>query len=313
MSTIGKKPSRTGKATPPPWLRPVLTVAAALIVAALVVLLARWLRTLEPVQDFLTRYPGHSTLPQNAPVGFPAWMGWQHFLNMFLIVLIIRSGWQVRSTGRPRTFWTRNNKGLVKTKGTPKKISLELWFHLSLDALWVLNGLVFYILLFVTGQWMRIVPTHWDVFPNALSSALQYASFDWPLENSWTNYNALQMITYFLVVFVAAPLAIITGLRMSNAWPKQARINKAYPIELARAIHLPTMLFFVMFIIVHVVLVFSTGALRNLNHMYAARDDTGWLGLWVFIGSVVVVVAGWLLARPIFLRPIAGLTGKLSR
>ncbi len=100
MSTIGKKPSRTGKATPPPWLRPVLTVAAALIVAALVVLLARWLRTLEPVQDFLTRYPGHSTLPQNAPVGFPAWMGWQHFLNMFLIVLIIRSGWQVRSTGR---------------------------------------------------------------------------------------------------------------------------------------------------------------------------------------------------------------------
>ncbi|WP_421014458.1 FAD-binding protein, partial [Glutamicibacter creatinolyticus] len=45
----------------------------------------------------------------------------------------------------------------------------------------------------------------WDVFPNALSSALQYASFDWPLENSWTNYNALQMITYFLVVFVAAP------------------------------------------------------------------------------------------------------------
>ena len=313
MSLSGRNPSGTGKSPAPAWVKPVATVVALLVLAALVVLLARWLRTMEPVQEFILSYPGHSTLPDNAPVGLPAWLGWQHFLNMFLIVLIIRSGMQVRTTGRPRTFWTRSNKGLFKTKGAPKKISLELWFHLCLDALWVLNGLVFYVLLFITGQWMRIVPTHWDIFPNALSAAIQYASFNWPLENGWTNYNALQVIAYFLVVFVAAPLAVVTGLRMSNAWPKDSKLNKAYRIELARAIHFPTMLFFVMFIVVHVVLVFTTGALRNLNHMYASRDETGWLGFWIFAGSILVVAVAWVLARPIFLRPIAGLTGKLSR
>ena len=79
----------------------------------------------------------------------------------------------------------------------------------TLDAIWVLNGVIYWILLFATGQWTRIVPTGWDVFPHAVSVAIQYASLDWPLENGWVNYNALQLLTYFVTVFVAAPLAIL--------------------------------------------------------------------------------------------------------
>src|SRR5690606_19398257 len=131
--------------------------------------------------------------------------------------------------------------------------------------LWVLNGVVFFVLILVTGQWMRIVPTSWEVLPNALSVAIQYASLDWPTENGWVSYNALQELAYFVTVFVAAPLAIVTGLRMSSAWPRDAaRLNRAYPVELARAVHLPVMLYFVGFVIVHVTLVLATGALRNL-------------------------------------------------
>jgi hypothetical protein len=101
---------------------------------------------------------------------------------------------------------------------------------------------------------------------------------------------------------------------MSGAWPKDAtRLNRVYPIELARAIHFPTMFFFVAFVIVHVILVFATGALRNLNHMYAANDGDSWLGFAFFAGSIVVTVAIWFLARPIFLRPVAALNGKVSR
>jgi thiosulfate reductase cytochrome b subunit len=266
------------------------------------------------VASFVADYPGHSELPGNAPVGFPAWLAWQHFLNAFFLLLIIRTGWQVRTTTRPSGHWTRNNKGLIKTKNPPTKISLELWFHLTLDVLWILNGLVFAVLLFATGQWMRIVPTSWDVIPNALSAALQYASLDWPTENGWVNYNALQLLSYFVTVFIAAPLAFVTGLRMSGAWPKKAAgLNRAFPIEWARAVHFPVMIYFVAFIAVHVFLVLATGALRNLNHMYGARDDDGWFGFWVFLASVVVMVAAWFLARPLFLRPIASLMGKVSR
>ena len=39
----------------------------------------------------------------------------------------------------------------------------------------------------------------------------------------------------------------------------------------------------------HVALVFTTGALRNLNHMYAGRNDHSWVGFWFFAASMVVV------------------------
>jgi thiosulfate reductase cytochrome b subunit len=310
MATPTKKPgAATGKRSRLYWVVP--AVLAALV---LVVLAARLLVGLPAVASFFTDYPGQSELPDNAPVGFPAWLAWQHFLNAFFLLLIIRTGWQVRTTTRPSGHWTRNNKGLIKTKNPPTKISLELWFHLTLDALWILNGIVFAVLLFATGQWMRIVPTSWDVFPNALSAALQYASLDWPTEDGWINYNALQLLAYFVTVFIAAPLAFITGLRMSSAWPKKAAgLSRAYPIEWARAVHFPVMIYFVAFIVVHVFLVLTTGALRNLNHMYGVQDDDGWFGFWVFLTSVAVMIAAWFLARPIFLRPIASLMGKVSR
>jgi thiosulfate reductase cytochrome b subunit len=183
-----------------------------------------------------------------------------------------------------------------------------------LEPLWVLNGILFYILLFTTGQWLRLVPTSWDVFPNALSTVIQYASLNWPTENGWVNYNSLQLLTYFSTVFIAAPLAIITGVRMSAAWPANAeKLNKLYPFELARAIHFPIMAYFLLFIIGHITMVIATGALRNLNHMYAARDDTSWAGFWIFAASLVIIIATWIGAQPLFLRPIAALTGKLSR
>jgi thiosulfate reductase cytochrome b subunit len=308
MST-STKPSGSTRKT---WLKITAAVAGAVVVLLLLVLLAKWLRTMPGVQDFLAAYPGTSELPESAPVGLPAWLGWQHFLNFFFLVLIIRTGLQVRTGARSPAYWTRNNKGLVKTKNKPTKITLNLWFHLTLDALWVLNGIVFMVLIFATGHWMRIVPTSWDIFPNALSAVLQYASLDWPLENGWVNYNALQLLTYFATVFIAAPLAIISGLRTSAAWPKKAAVNKYFSIEAARAIHFPVMVYFVAFIVVHVTLVLATGALRNLNHMYAATDDGGWAGFWIFAASLAVTVAAWFLARPIFLRPIASLTGKVT-
>jgi thiosulfate reductase cytochrome b subunit len=290
------------------------SIVALFILAGVLVLAAQWLRTLEPVQNFITAYPGESHLPEKAPVGLPAWLGWQHFLNAFFIVLIIRTGWQVRTQQRPPATWIRNNEGLLKTKNPPKKISLTLWAHLTLDILWFVNGIVFVVLLFATGQWMRVVPTSWDVFPNAISALIQYISLDWPVENGWVNYNSLQLLAYFTTIFIAAPLAAVTGVRMSGAWPAKAeKLNKIYPMELARAIHFPVMLYFTLFVVVHVFLVFATGALRNLNHMYASQDTTSWTGFWIFFASLVVMAGAIVAARPLVLAPIAQLMGRVGR
>lgn len=291
------------------WVIPVL-----LVLGVAAVFLTQWMRTQGWMQDFLTAYPGHTALPEGTPEGFPIWLNWAHFFNAFLIVLIVKSGWQVRTVKRPAAFWTRSENILFRTYGAKKKISIDQWLHLTLDGLWVINGIVFVVLLFVTGHWARIVPTTWEVFPNALSAGIQYVSLNWPLESGWVNYNSLQQLMYFTTVFVAAPLAIATGLRMSPAWPATwTKINNAYKIEYARAVHFPVMLYFVLFIIVHVTLVFATGALRNLNHMYASQDNDGWLGFWIFFASLIVMVAAWILARPMFLRPVAQLTGNVTR
>jgi thiosulfate reductase cytochrome b subunit len=223
-------------------------------------------------------------------------------------------GLQIRTIRRPPAYWTRRNQGLITTKNPPIRISLSVWFHLSIDILWILNGALFYVLIFVTGQWVRLIPVHWDVFPNAISAGIQYASLNWPTEDGWSNYNALQLVTYFLTVFIAAPLAILTGVRMVPGLAVRfQKIDKIYPVSVARKIHFPVMIYFVAFTVVHVTLVLATGALRNLNHMYAGRDDENWIGFGIFAGSVVLMVAAWIAIRPTILAAMASLTGNVRR
>ncbi|WP_246134119.1 cytochrome b/b6 domain-containing protein [Microbacterium hatanonis] len=283
----------------------VVGVVVLTSVAGLVVLGARALVAVDPVRGFLVDHPGEYALPAGAPVGIPAWLGWQHFFNTFLIVLIIRSGWQVRRQKRPIAFWSPRGE-------KRRKMSLTVWFHLALDVLWIANGVVYVALLFVSGQWMKIVPTSWEVFPNALAAGLQYATLDWPTHNGWVNYNSLQQLFYFTTVFIAAPAAIVTGARLSMFWPRTAdRLNRLLPFDAARRVHVWTMIYFLVFIAVHVALVFATGALRNLNHMYASQDTVNWAGFGIFVASLVVLAAGWIAARPAVLIPIARLFGDV--
>jgi len=308
------------------WLLP---VGFALLIAA--VALAQGLRDLPAVQSFIDRYPGVVEPPNaEANAGIPAWVGWQHFLNLFLLTFIIRSGVQIM-TDHPRLYWTRHSTpgrewfrfqkpvpqdplwtakqdsvslpGQVGLPGLRHSIGLARWWHLGIDTLWLLNGVVFFILLFATGHWVRLVPLGWDFIPNALSVMLQYLSLDWPTDNAWVSYNSLQVIAYFITVFIASPLALITGLGMSPALStKFKRISSVLSIQVARSLHFLVMVWFLLFIVVHVTLVFTTGLLTNLNAMYASHDSGDWAGFWVFAVSMVVVIVAWVAATPVTLR-----------
>jgi len=162
---------------------------------------------------------------------------------------------------------------------------------------------LFYILLFVTGRWHRLIPTSWDVFPNALSTLVQYLSLHWPAEHGWVAYNGLQLIAYFITVFIAAPLALITGLGMSPALSTRfKRISRLFSIQTARSLHFLVLVWFLIFIVLRVTFVFTTGLLVNLNHIYAGRTDDSWIGFGVFAASTVVVIPGWVAATPFTIR-----------
>jgi len=161
---------------------------------------------------------------------------------------------------------------------------------------------------------VRIIPTRWDVIPNAITAGIKYASLNWPTEDGWVNYNALQLLTYFVTVFIAAPLAVLTGLRMvpglAGRWKP---FDRVYPAAVARKLHYPIFIYFLAFIVVHVTLVLATGALRNLNHMYGGSDDVNWVGFAFFAGSLVLMVGGWFAARPVLLASLASLSGRVGR
>jgi DMSO/TMAO reductase YedYZ molybdopterin-dependent catalytic subunit/thiosulfate reductase cytochrome b subunit len=306
------------------WLLP---IGFVLLVAGVAV--AKELRGLAGVQSFIADHPGASP-PPNGTVGLPAWVGLQHFFNLFMMIFIIRSGIQILSD-HPRLYWTRHSTpgrewfriqkevpddplwtakqdsislpGQFGLPGIRHSIGLARWWHLGLDTLWLLNGLVFYVLVFATGHWQRLVPMSWDVIPNSVSVAIQYLSLDWPVDDGWVAFNGLQLIAYFLTVFVAGPLAVITGLGMSPALSTRfKRLSSVLSIQTARSLHFLVLVWFLFFIVMHVSLVFATEMRDNLDHMYASRNDGSWVGFWVFVASMVVVVAAWVAATPLTLR-----------
>ncbi|MEO7588699.1 MAG: molybdopterin-dependent oxidoreductase [Arachnia sp.] len=307
------------------WLLPI-----GFVVVLVAIAVAKGIRGLPAVESFIKAYPGMSELPAGAPVGFPAWLAWQHFLNAFLMIFIIRSGISILAD-HPRLYWTRHSTpgkdwfriqkpvpsdplytakadsitlpNGVGLPGRRHSIGLARWWHLGVDTLWLLNGIIFYILLFATGQWTRLVPHHWDVIPHAISVMIQYASLDWPLETGWTNYNSLQLIAYFITVFIAAPAAMITGLGMSPALSTKFKwVSSVLSIQVARSLHFLVLCWFLFFIVVHISLVLVTGALRNLNHMFAVRNDDSWVGFWFFAAAMVVFIVAWVAATPFTYR-----------
>ncbi|MDO4238909.1 cytochrome b/b6 domain-containing protein, partial [Micrococcus sp.] len=292
-----------------------VAVGGVVVLGLLAVLGARWLVTVPAVAEFVARYPGVPVHPEATPVGIPAWLAWQHFLNAFLMVLVIRTGLQVRHETRPPANFTPKKPGLFAPPGsTGKKFSLTIWIHQVLDALWLLNGLVFAVLVFATGHWMRLIPTDPATPMHMASTALQYATLDWPAHDGWVHYNALQMTAYAGVVFVLAPLAALTGFRMSSWWPAEnAALSRAFPMELARRVHFPVMVLFVLFIVVHVALTLLSGVLHNLNAMFLARDAADAWGLVAFLVACAVTAAAWVLLKPAIVSPVAERFGRVGR
>lgn len=306
------------------WLIPISVTMLVIAVG-----LTREIVLLPPVAEFIKQYPGHSSTTVSYK-GFPLWVRLQHLFNAFLMMFIIRSGIQILAD-HPRLYWDVNCTpgrewfrfqrevpkdrlwtakddavtipGWVGLPGVRHSIGLARWWHFSCDMLWLVNGIVFYILLFSTHQWQRLVPTSWDVFPNALSTMLQYLSLHMPEDNGWIRYNSLQQIAYFLTVFVAAPLAAFTGLMQAPAISNRfGWLGKLINRQVARSIHFFILLWFIQFFFIHISMVVITGVRRNLNHITLGNDTYGWSGAMIAVIALGIMGLAWSAATPFTLK-----------
>ncbi|MGH3957874.1 molybdopterin-dependent oxidoreductase [Mycobacterium sp.] len=316
------------------WLLPIGVVGLLILVA-----LAQQLRQYDWMKSFIDGYPGTSaTFAPAVTSGFPWWVRWQHLFNIIFMMFLMRAGLQILADHprlylnagcRPGSAWLRmrelvpadrmdpddaphmwtakdDSVALPKWLGIPgfrHSIGLARWWHFSFDFLWLLNGAVFYVLIFSTDQWRRIVPRSWDVFPNALSTGIQYASLDFPVNEGFTNYNGMQIIAYFTTIFVAAPIAFITGLLQAPSIAARFGFGRGIlNRQMARTVHFTVLVWMVFFIVVHTVMVFITGLVPNLNHIVLGTNTQSYWPLGVYLVAMVVIVALWLLASPITIR-----------
>jgi sulfoxide reductase catalytic subunit YedY len=292
--------------------------------------LAQSLRELPAVTTFIQQHPGIAQAAPSVDSGFPWWLQLQHFLNMVFMLFIMRAGLQILAD-HPRLYWGRDctpgsdwfrfqlpvPKGRLWTAkddsvtlptwlgipGLRHTLGLSRWWHFSVNLLWVVNGILFYLLLFSTDQWRRLVPMTWEVFPAAVSTAIQYASLNFPVDHSWTRYNGLQQLSYFVTVFVAAPVSILTGLMqspaISNALGWAGRI---FNRQAMRSVHFISFGWFVFFILAHGAMVFVTGLRENTNHMFGGVDDASWRGFPLFLLAMAILAVCWAVASPFTLR-----------
>jgi thiosulfate reductase cytochrome b subunit len=148
----------------------------------------------------------------------------------------------------------------------------RIW-HLSFAWLFALNGLLFVLYAFASGHFSRdLLPRKADIrhLPQEIAD---HARLRFPRGEAAKRYNALQKLTYFLVIFGLGPLIVLTGLTMSPT------MDSAFPFLLfifggrqtARTIHFICAFSFVGFFIVHVVMVVLSGTWNNIRSMITGR------------------------------------------
>jgi DMSO/TMAO reductase YedYZ molybdopterin-dependent catalytic subunit/thiosulfate reductase cytochrome b subunit len=267
------------------------------------------------------------------PYGFPAWLRITHYVNFLFIVLLVRSGLQILAD-HPRLYWNVHcTPGTEWLRLTPVEVPkdrvwaakddsryLSPWiglpgyrhtigmarhWHFLSVLFWVGNGVVFLVLLFATDQWKRLVPNSWQIVPDAWAVFVHYATFHLPPEpNGFYHYNALQQLAYFGVVFILAPLAILTGPSMSPALTNRFRWYPKLPgnRQIGRSLHFLVMCAFVIFLVGHVIMVTITGFVRNMNHIVVGTDNASMTGVYFgLVGAGVIVavnaLANWLAWR----------------
>lgn len=263
--------------------------------------------------------PESVSTPASLSLGFPGWLCITHYINFLFITLLMRSGIQILAD-HPRLYFNDHcTPGSEWIKFTKKKVPLDRpytshddevevspWialpggrhrlglgrhWHFFCAFFWMLNGFVYVALLFTTENWHRLIPTSWSIFPEAWKAFLTYATFHIPDSSAFCPYDALQQLTYAFVIFILAPLTILTGPAMS---PAIAARFSWYPRlfggrQIARSIHFLTMVAFIIFLIIHIILVVAVRFPLNMEHIVLGRENVN-AGLAITIGMIGIAV-----------------------
>jgi len=153
--------------------------------------------------------------------------------------------------------------------------------YLHFESAWVavLTGLAYLLFGFLEGHFRRnLLPVSSDLSPKGLARAIaRHLRFRRPSEEEAWSYNVIQRVTYLLVIFVLFPMVIWTGLAMSPGFT--SAVPSAVGIlggrQSARTLHFFVSGLLVLFLFVHVFMVFLAGFRSRVGAMITGRPAKG--------------------------------------
>lgn len=246
-----------------------------------------------------------------------------HLVNLFVLIILIRSGIQIlydhpklyfTDDTEDDNWWLRFGKKLMpKDKlwtsldeaEDPPKLSMALpggnhnlgsgrHWHYTAAIVWVTTGLIYLGYLFTSDQWHRLVPTDWGIFSRASDAFFSYLTFNLPVQPDNLPYNALQQLTYFIVVFILAPLMILTGLAMSPAlvarFPWFLKFFGGRR-QVARSLHFIGMVLISLFIVTHVAMGMLFHFYDSVKKITLGSEDADFaLALTIFLSAIILII-----------------------
>jgi thiosulfate reductase cytochrome b subunit len=204
-----------------------------------------------------------------------------HWINALSFFGLLVSGFAIL-LAHPRFYW-----GEAGGVGSPSLLDLPLPFmkggpsgwgrNLHFLSAWicVFNGSLYALSGALQGHFRKnLLPAKADLSWGAISRiASSHLRFERPGAETSLAYNLLQRLTYLAVVFVLLPLMIWTGFAMSPA------VVSAFPVvvtvlggqQSARTIHFFAADFLVLFVLVHLTMVYLAGFRNRVRAMITGR------------------------------------------
>jgi thiosulfate reductase cytochrome b subunit len=217
-----------------------------------------------------------------------------HWITTLCFIALLVSGIEV-VISHPRFYWGEtgnvltqplfklpipSSRALVPTGYgyvLPDQNGWSRALHFQAAWILVLTGLLYLIFGFFTGHLRKnLLPEKADLSWRELSTAIaDHLRFKRPSKAEAWSYNVLQRLAYLFVIFVLFPLVIWTGLAMSLAFVSAfpASVTWLGGQQSARTIHFFVSVALILFLLVHIVMVWFAGFRSRMRAMITGRPD----------------------------------------
>jgi thiosulfate reductase cytochrome b subunit len=218
-----------------------------------------------------------------------------HWITTLCFIALLVSGGEI-VISHPRFYWgeTGNvltqplfkipipaSRNLVPTGYgyvLPDQNGWSRYLHFQTAWLLLLTGLVYAIAgLFGGHFWRNLIPRKVDLSWRVLSKEIvDHLRFKRPGEDEAWSYNVLQRLSYLFVIFILFPLVVWTGLAMSPAFVSAfpSTVTLLGGRQSARTLHFFVSIALILFLLIHVVMIFLAGFWSRMRAMITGRADT---------------------------------------